>query len=281
MKIITAKHAGFCFGVKRAMDMAFEIAEARSNGTVTLGPIIHNPQVIAELRDSGVPYIEKVSDLDGMEGVKTVIVRTHGIPLQDLRELNKRGVEVVDATCPFVKKAQDYAKLLSENNYKTVILGDGEHPEVKGILSYAGEEAIVVKDASGYPEISGRVGIIVQTTKHMDDLKALLPVAIQHAKELRVFNTICSSTDLKLRETAELCSRVDIMIVVGGRNSANTTRLAKHCGSLSVVTKHIETAEELDPGWFEGVGVVGVTAGASTPDWIINEVIERIEDIGG
>jgi 4-hydroxy-3-methylbut-2-enyl diphosphate reductase len=281
MKIITAEHAGFCFGVKRAVDMAFKIAEGRSNGTITLGPIIHNPQVVERLKESGVPHIDSVSELEGMKGVNTVIVRTHGIPKDDMKWLEDQGIEVIDATCPFVKKAQDYAKLLKENKYNIVILGDKEHPEVKGIVSYAGEGAVVVKEPSEYPALSGRVGIIVQTTKHMDDLKALLQVAIQNAKELRIFNTICSSTDLKLSETAELAAKVDIMIVIGGRNSANTTRLARLSKSLSVPTRHIETAEELRTEWFDGINTVGVTAGASTPDWIIDEVINRIGDIGG
>ncbi len=281
MKILKAKHAGFCFGVKRALDMAFEIADKRSNGVVTLGPIIHNPQMIEKLESAGIPYIDKISELDSLGNVRTVIIRTHGIPRKEMDALSERGVEIIDATCPFVKKAQDYARLLYENGYKVVILGDSEHPEVRGILSFAGDDATVVKDISGYPYISGRIGIIVQTTKHMDDLKALLPVAIEGAKELRVFNTICNSTDMKLKEVEDLASMVDIMLVVGGRNSANTTRIANLSRSLSVPTHHIETAREIESDWFKGVDTVGVTAGASTPDWIIDEVTNRIKDIGG
>ncbi len=281
MKVLKGKHAGFCFGVKRAINMAFEIAEERRNGVVTLGPIIHNPQMIDKLRDAGIPHIEEISGLDSLNGISTVIIRTHGIPKNDMDTLNERGIEIIDATCPFVKKAQDYARLLNENGYIVVILGDREHPEVKGILSFAGKNAFVVKHPLEYPRISGRIGIIVQTTKHMDDLKALLPVAIEGAKELRVFNTICNSTDMKLKETEELASKVDIMLVVGGRNSANTTRIANLSRSLSVPTYHIETASEIKDEWFKGFNTVGVTAGASTPDWIIDEVTNRIKDIGG
>ena len=281
MKILKAKHAGFCFGVKRAINMAFEIAGERSNGVVTLGPIIHNPQMIEQLKTAGIPYIDKISELDSLGGVNTVIIRTHGIPRKEMDALSDRGVEIIDATCPFVKKAQDYARLLDENGYNVVILGDSEHPEVRGILSFAGENATVVKDISGYPDISGRIGIIVQTTKHMDDLKALLPVAIEGAKELRVFNTICNSTDMKLKEVEDLASMVDVMLVVGGRNSSNTTRIASLSRSLSVPTHHIETASEIESEWFKDVDTVGVTAGASTPDWIIDEVTNRIKDIGG
>jgi 4-hydroxy-3-methylbut-2-enyl diphosphate reductase len=281
MRILKAERAGFCFGVKRAIDMAFKVADECSNGVVTLGPIIHNPQMIEKLEEAGIKYIDNVSDLDDLEGVRTVIIRTHGVPLKDIESLEHKGVEVVDATCPFVKKAQDYARFLSDNEYKVVILGDREHPEVKGIMSYAGKDVVVVKEASEYKPLSGRIGIIVQTTKHMDDLKDLLSVAIYGAKELRVFNTICSSTDLKLNETEELSSQVDIMLVVGGRNSANTTRVANLSRSLSVPTHHIETASEVKEVWFTDVNTVGVTAGASTPDWIIDEVINRLKDIGG
>ncbi len=281
MKILKGKHSGFCFGVKRAIDMSFEIAAERSNGVVTLGPIIHNPQMIEKLESAGIPYIDEISELDSLNGVSTVIIRTHGIPRKDIDTLSERGVEIIDATCPFVKKAQDYARLLDENEYKVVVLGDREHPEVRGIMSFAGKNAIVVKDVSEYPDLTGRIGIIVQTTKHMGDLKALLPVAIKGAKELRVFNTICSSTDSKLKDVEDLASMVDIMLVVGGRNSANTTRLANLSRSLSVTTHHIETAREIESKWFKDVDTVGVTAGASTPDWIIDEVINRIKDIGG
>lgn len=281
MEIIKAKRAGFCFGVKRAIDIAFKVAKEKKNGAVTLGPIIHNPQVIEQLSNAGVPHLENIAELDGFDGIKTVIIRTHGIPKEDMANLNARGIEIIDATCPFVKKAQDYARFLNENEYKVIILGDRQHPEVRGIMSYAGDDAMVVKEASECPPVSGRVGVIVQTTKHMDDLKALLPIVIQHAKELRVFNTICNSTDLKLKETEELASKVDMMLVVGGRNSANTTRLASFSQSLSVPTHHIETASEIQEDWFLKINIVGITAGASTPDWIIEEVINRIKHIGG
>jgi len=280
VEIITAKSAGFCFGVKRAIDMAFAIAVKGAGSTVTLGPIIHNPQVIGQLNESGIPYVDKVSEID-TERVTAVIVRTHGIPVADMDALDKLGVEIIDATCPFVKKAQDYAALLAEKGYQVLILGEKEHPEVMGIMSHAGKNAIAVKEVSECPTLMGRVGIVVQTTRNMEELKSLLPKAIENAKELRVYNTICSSTDLKLKEAEELSEKSDIIIVVGGRNSSNTTRLANLCKSHSVPTYHIETAQELEAGWFENKNTVGVTAGASTPDWIIDEVIKRINNIGG
>ncbi len=279
MKIIVAKRAGFCFGVKRAVDIAFEEAGKKS-GVYTLGPIIHNPQEVDRLASSGVKSLEKVSDIEGKD-VSSVIVRTHGIPISDMENLDGKGFEVIDATCPFVKKAQQYAKLLKDEGYKLVILGDKEHPEVKGIMSYAGDDVVVVKSDDEYKPIVGRVGIIVQTTKQVSVLKSLVSVAVEHAQELKVYNTICNSTALRLKETEQLAKQVDVMVIVGGKNSANTTRLASFSESVGVPTHHIETHEELKTDWFSDVDTVGITAGASTPDWIIDEVEKRINYIGG
>lgn len=281
MEILVAKRAGFCFGVKRAVDIVFKRSEGRIEGLYTFGPIIHNPQVIEKLRERGVIPVE---DID-RDDIKTLIIRTHGIPLNLLEEASKRGYEIIDATCPFVKKAQDYAKLLKEEGYQVIILGDKEHPEVKGLVSYAGENAIVINGTEPSCEslkgIRNRVGVIVQTTQPVDNLRRLVSMLIEHTKELKIYNTICNSTALRLKETEELAKKVDIMIVVGGRNSANTTQLANLCRSIPIKTYHIETADELEREWFKGAERVGITAGASTPEWIIREVERKIKDIGG
>lgn len=284
MEIKIAKTAGFCFGVKRAIDMAFDVAQKHQTGVCTLGPIIHNPQVVEELRASGVEPVEGPEQIAGRKDLSTVIVRTHGVPEDVIGGLNASGYKVVDATCPFVKKAQHYAKLLKEQKYTTIILGDREHPEVKGIMSYAGEGVIVVRDADDYKPQKGRlgrIGIVVQTTQHVENLKRLLNVVVEHAKEIKVYNTICNSTARRLRETEDLARSVDVMVIVGGKNSANTTQLAKLCRSLSVPTYHIETSDEVQDEWFRGARAVGLTAGASTPDWIIQKVYQRIKHIGG
>jgi 4-hydroxy-3-methylbut-2-enyl diphosphate reductase len=280
VKLITAKRAGFCFGVKRAIDIAFDTAEKKKAGVYTLGPIIHNPQVVERLQTMGVRSVNSVRDL-ARKDPKAVIVRTHGVTENIMNSLSKNGHAVIDATCPFVKKAQHYAKLLKEEGYKIIILGDKEHPEVKGIMSYAGRGAVVVKDASEFPETKARVGVIVQTTQNVEKLKELLAVAVGHTKELKVYNTICNSTALRLKETEEMAQRADVMLIVGGKNSANTTQLARLCQSLGVATYHIETASEIKDAWFSRAATVGLTAGASTPDWIIKEVKKRIKDIGG
>lgn len=277
MKILIAKGAGFCFGVKRALDIAFTMAEKKQRGVYTFGPLIHNPQVIEKLRQGG---IEPIQDLHH-EGIRALIIRTHGIPEGLMKEAQQMGYEIIDATCPFVKKAQHYAKLLSEDGYQVLILGDREHAEVKGLISYAGHDAIVIGGREELPHLKSRVGIVVQTTQPVEGLQRLVGRVIAESKEMKVHNTICNSTALRLKETEEMAGRVDVMVVVGGKNSANTTQLASLCTSVPVTTYHIETAAELRKEWFEGIKRVGVTAGASTPDWIIEEVKEWIKDRGG
>lgn len=279
MEIILAKRAGFCFGVKRAIDITFDIAPKNRNRIFTLGPLIHNPQVIDKMKNEGIAPIN-IEDID-KHNVKALIIRTHGIPYQLYDNIVSRGLNVIDATCPFVKKAQQYARLLREEGYQVVILGNPDHPEVKGLVSYAGEDVIVLDENTPLPKLKSKVGIVVQTTQPVEALKHVLANIVEHVKEAKVYNTICNSTALRLKETKNMARKVDVMIVVGGKNSANTTQLANLCRSLSVRTHHIETADELRNAWFKKTKKVGITAGASTPNWIIKEVVKRIRDIGG
>jgi 4-hydroxy-3-methylbut-2-enyl diphosphate reductase len=280
MEIFIAKRAGFCFGVKRAIDISFDIAKEIPEGVYTFGPIIHNPQVIEKLKAEGIFPLEDIRSLSDKK-IRALIIRTHGIPYQLYDTISSQAFRVIDATCPFVKNAQRYAQLLKENGYQVLVLGDKCHPEVKGIMSYAGEDVIVVDENTRLPRLKTKVGVVVQTTQPIEALKKLLANIIEHVKEVKVYNTICNSTALRLKETAEMARKVDVMIVVGGKNSANTTQLANLCASLSVRTYHIETEGELKNEWFANIQKVGVTAGASTPDWIINKVEKRIIDIGG
>ncbi|MDP2753722.1 MAG: 4-hydroxy-3-methylbut-2-enyl diphosphate reductase [Nitrospirota bacterium] len=278
MEIIVAKMAGFCFGVKRAIDIAFQIANEKRKGVYTLGPIIHNPQVVEMLKEKGIIPIE---DIKAKKDIRALIIRTHGIPLHLSKEISSMGCEIIDATCPFVKKAQYYAKLLMEEGYQVVILGEKNHPEVKGLMSYANDDVIVVDSKTPLPKLKSRVGIVVQTTQSLEALKKVLSDAIEHANEIKVYNTICNSTALRLKETEKMARKVDVMLVVGGKNSANTTQLTRLCKSLSVPTYHIETSSEIKEAWIKNAKKLGITAGASTPDWIIKEVEKRIRDIGG
>lgn len=278
MEILITKTAGFCFGVKRAIDIAFRIAREKRKGVFTLGPIIHNPQVVEKLAEKG---IVPIHDMRTKKDIKALIIRTHGIPLHISRELDSKGYEIIDATCPFVKKAQYYAKLLSEEGYQVVILGEKNHPEVKSLMSYAGRNAIVVNAQSPLPRLKSRIGVVVQTTQPLDALKKVISEATGYAKEIKVYNTICNSTAQRLKETADAASQVDVMFVVGGKNSANTTQLTKLCTSLSVPTYHIETSSEIKKAWLTRANKIGITAGASTPAWLIRDVELRIRDIGG
>jgi 4-hydroxy-3-methylbut-2-enyl diphosphate reductase len=278
MEIIVAKMAGFCFGVKRAIDIAFQIANEKRKGVYTLGPIIHNPQVVEMLKEKGIIPIE---DIKAKKDIRALIIRTHGIPLHLSKEISSMGCEIIDATCPFVKKAQYYAKLLMEEGYQVVILGEKNHPEVKGLMSYANDDVIVVDSKTPLPKLKSRVGIVVQTTQSLEALKKVLSDALEHANEIKVYNTICNSTALRLKETEKMARKVDVMLVVGGKNSANTTQLTRLCKSLSVPTYHIETSSEIKEAWIKNAKKLGITAGASTPEWIIKEVGKRIRDIGG
>ncbi len=275
MKIILAKRAGFCFGVKRATQMAFEAA-GKDQKTFTLGPIIHSPQVVQKLEEMGVGVVKDLSGVaDG-----TVIIRSHGVLASEMEEAQQKQLEIVDATCPFVKKAQEHVKYLSEAGYDVLVVGDADHPEVQGIVSYGTDKVYVV--ASGeqvkkLPKMS-KMGVVAQTTQSFDNLKSVVTECLRRGGEVRVFNTICDATAVRQQEATELAHQVDCMIVIGGFNSANTRRLAEICTEIQSRTYHIETANEIDCSWFQGVETVGVTAGASTPKWIIDEVLERLEE---
>lgn len=273
MEIILAKQAGFCFGVKRATHMAFDAAK-KGEKTYTLGPIIHSPQVVQKLEEMGVKVLNGLDDLAS----GTIIIRSHGVASAELEEAVRKELDIVDATCPFVKKAQEHVKSLSQAGYDVVVVGDADHPEVQGIVSYATGKVYVVgsgEEASRLPRM-GKIGVVAQTTQSFENLNNVVSECLTKGGEIRVFHTICDATAVRQEEAKTLARGVDCMVVIGGYNSANTKRLAEVCKELQPRTYHIETAEQLDPAWFEDVDRVGITAGASTPKWVIDEVMERI-----
>ncbi|MEW6515294.1 MAG: 4-hydroxy-3-methylbut-2-enyl diphosphate reductase [candidate division FCPU426 bacterium] len=279
MEIRLAKHAGHCFGVKAAIQTAFKTARREKQPIYTLGPIIHNPQVVDKLRSEGVAPVNNLSEI----GKGVIIIRSHGVAPQVLTEARERGLKVVDATCPFVKRAQNQAQELVKQGYALVILGDMSHPEVEGILGTVNGEAAVVSDGRSAAQLpmKSRYGLIAQTTQSLENLQEVACSLLTRAVELKVINTICNATTQLQQETRELAGEVDVMLVVGGRNSANTSRLASICQETGVRHYHIETASEIQPGWFEGVSRVGVTAGTSTPEWVIADVMERLHQVEG
>lgn len=276
MEIILAKRAGFCFGVKRATQMAFEAAEKGDN-TYSLGPIIHSPQVVSRLENMGVKVLKDLDDI----AAGTIIVRSHGVTSSELEAAVLKNLEVVDATCPFVKKAQEHVQSLSEEGYDVVVVGDADHPEVQGIVSYTKGKVYVVgseEEASRLPKMK-KIGIVAQTTQSFENLKHVVLECLLRGTEIRIYNTICDATAVRQQEAMSLAREVDCMLVIGGYNSANTKRLAEVCAEIQPRTHQIETAQEIDPSWFNGVAKVGVTAGASTPKWLIDEVVERVGEI--
>lgn len=277
-EIVVARYAGYCYGVERALRLTEE-ALARVPGPVaTLGPIIHNPSVVRGLAARGVGVVDDVAEMS--EG--TLVVRTHGVPPEVVTAARARGLEVVDATCPFVAVAQRKARALHEDGYTVVILGEHDHPEVAGLQGFAGGEAIVVAGPADVPveRLRGRrVGVVVQTTQARETLARLAALLAPLARELVVFNTVCEATEKRQSAACDLAAQVDIVIVVGGRNSANTMRLVQLCRDIQPRTHHIESAGELREAWVVGARRVGVTAGASTPDSEIEATVDRLRAI--
>jgi len=274
MRVEVARYAGVCYGVERALKLAEEAAKGGTD-VHTLGPLIHNPQAVEALRAQGVVVAEDLGEVDS----GTLVIRSHGVVPAIISQAREMGLDVVDATCPHVSKAHEAAALLRDEGYLVVIVGEADHPEVEGILAHAGGEAIVVESASALPERlpSRRVGVVVQTTQSEATFAQVVTALVGGARELRVFNTICAATSKRQASAAELAKSVDVVVVVGGHNSGNTTRLVDIGLAVNPRTHHVETAEDLDPAWFAGAQSVGVTAGASTPDEQMQGVIRAIE----
>ncbi|MGE5663276.1 MAG: 4-hydroxy-3-methylbut-2-enyl diphosphate reductase [Deltaproteobacteria bacterium] len=280
-RIILARSAGFCFGVKRAMSIADETAAGTEKGggggpIASLGPLIHNPQAVDELEKKGVHVVGAVDDI----ACGKVIVRSHGITRTEQEALVAKGVTIIDATCPFVNKAQEHARALSRQGYAVIVVGDANHPEVKSIISYIEPGIPIITTLREIREATRirKAGIVAQTTQSFDNLMQFVGEALRKFTEVRVYNTICNATILRQRESTALAGTVGIMVVLGGYNSANTRRLAEICRAINPRTIHIETAAELPAGLVDQAETVGVTAGASTPQWIIDELVARIRD---
>lgn len=274
MKLIIAKSAGFCFGVKRAMEMALDAARKYPHPLYTFGPLIHNPQAVEYLERQGINVKERMEEISS----GTVILRSHGVPFKDLEKARKKNLRIIDATCPIVKRAHFYAKFLRRNGYTLLIVGDANHPEVEAIRSYLDREVEVIETPEALKQVGPwkKLGIIAQTTQSSGLFKEVVSASLERAKEVRVFNTICHATTVRQKEAVEIARKVECMIVVGGYNSGNTQRLAGICREVQPRAHHIETAQELQPRWLTRKEKVGLTAGASTPAWIIEDVEREI-----
>ncbi|MDF1553108.1 MAG: 4-hydroxy-3-methylbut-2-enyl diphosphate reductase [Deferrisomatales bacterium] len=276
MEIVVARSAGFCMGVRRAVGIAREAAAEEQGEVFTNGPLIHNPQALEKLRREG------VIPLGDEEAVPpaAVIVRAHGIPPETRDRLQRQATRVVDATCPKVATIQKKIAKYSANGYAVVIAGDADHPEVVGLLGYARGGAHVVSDAAAVAELPplGKVLLVAQTTQDEEIFEAIRRRVLERFPGAQALSTICQSTHRRQTEVRQMAGEVDAMVVIGGRNSANTCRLAEICRHLGTPAYHVETAEELPLAELRQLSRVGVTAGASTPADVIEQVVERLRD---
>ncbi|MEC4294591.1 4-hydroxy-3-methylbut-2-enyl diphosphate reductase [Adlercreutzia shanghongiae] len=271
MEVIRAKRAGACYGVQRALDVADEVIAGGSRA-FTLGPLIHNPQVVADLAERGAAAVKDVEAIawNGEGEAPSVVIRSHGVTPEVLSDVEERGFAVVDATCPHVSRAQHAAAELAAEGCRVLVVGEEGHPEVEGLTAWArqaGGKVDVVADPADIPEgLYDPIGVVAQTTQRRENLQAVVAALREAGLDPLVRDTICSATRQRQEAAAELAANVGAMVVIGGRNSSNTTRLAEVCALTCPRTFHIESADELDPAAFKGCARVGVTAGASTPE---------------
>lgn len=276
MQVIVAEHAGFCFGVRRSIELVTKAVQ--SGGPIaTLGPLIHNPQEVERLEAAGVRVVLDVADAPESR----VVMPSHGVAEEVLCQAQGLASEIIDATCPYVAKVHRTVRELSKAGFQVVVVGDAGHSEVKGILSAAGPGAVAVtssEEAESY-KWTGKVGVVAQTTQTADRFHQIVNIIRRTADDVRAVNTICVATRQRQEAVQDVAPEVDIVFVIGGRNSANTNRLRELCEATGVPTYHIETADEIENEWLVGKTTAGLTAGASTPDRLIEEVRDRLEKV--
>ncbi len=276
MKIELAKSYGFCYGVKRAI----KIAEEHPN-SATFGPLIHNKDEINRLKNEfNVGLVEEIDDTLNYD---TLVIRTHGITKDKLKTLKSNGKKIINATCPYVTTPQQIVEKMSKEGYTIVIFGDEQHPEIKGVASYSVDQdrtfiVLSPEDVIGLP-FGSKVAIVAQTTRKPQEYQEIVSALSVRVAELRVFNTICNATFENQDATQELAQKTDIMIIIGGKNSSNTKQLYSICEKYCEICYHIENKNEIEASWFKGKKYCGISAGASTPDWVIQNVIKRVKEL--
>ncbi len=282
MEIIKATDLGFCFGVRRAVEM-MEQAAGQLGQMQSLGSTVHNRQVVDRLHERGVEVIQTTESVDSLP----VAITAHGVGPQVLEELDARGVQVVDTTCPIVTRSQQWAKRLVEEGYGVIIFGDPNHKEVRGVLGWAKGKVLAVPDEAGITELPdwmpSRIGVLAQTTETEERfasfVRHLLATHLARISDIRVINTLCNATTSQQAAAEALARTADVVVVVGGRESANTRHLAEVSREAGATTYQIETAEEIQAAWLENCDRVGVTAGTSTPDYVIDAVVARLREL--
>ena len=276
MEVFVAEKCGFCLGVKNAITLARQTL-SRREVVYSLGPIIHNQEVVDELAHAGLRTVGAVEDIPS----GTVLIRSHGATRRQLQEIKDKGLEIVDATCVLVKRLQKISHELNDQGYKVVIIGDEKHPEVQAIIGYAENVAVIgcerdLDKLSGH----GKLGVICQTTQSPDHFAQMVAEIVKKGfSELKVINTLCREAIKRQDSAVKLCEQVDIMFVLGGLNSANTKKLAELCKKHNPRTCHLQYWDELDKSILRGAASVGVTAGASTPDWVIENFVAGLRTV--
>lgn len=276
-KLITAKSAGFCFGVRRAINLAESIAK-KNKKIYTFGPLIHNPQEVERLAGKGIKPVNAPLHLKDC----TLVLRTHGIPHELFEKLKKKDIHLVDATCPFVKRGQDIVKKISSSDMHVIVVGEKTHPEVVALVSYGRGRCRILEKKSDLNKVKlcKNVSVVSQTTQTPENFKDIIKALKKKCAQVKIYNTICKATIDRQAEAKRLAQKVDVIVVVGGKNSGNTRRLAE-ISSKYTETYLIEKADEIRHEWFKNQKLIGLTAGASTPDWIIENVKNKIMEMSG
>jgi (E)-4-hydroxy-3-methyl-but-2-enyl pyrophosphate reductase len=276
MRIFLADTAGFCMGVKRAVNIGLELAARQKGGIYTIGPLIHNPQTVEMLELKGIKVIKDISEVKS----GTIIIRAHGMTPESKKRIEGSGLGFSDATCPLVVRIQKTIKRYADAGYVIVIVGDKGHAEVEGLLGYASGRGTVIEKEDDLVEVpSGKLCVVAQSTQNRTFFEIIVNELIKHRDDIKVFDTICDATTERQEEVRMLAAKVDAMVIVGGRNSANTRRLAEISSSLGVKTFQVENENELEEKEIAGCENIGVTAGASTPNWVIEKVMDRLNII--
>jgi (E)-4-hydroxy-3-methyl-but-2-enyl pyrophosphate reductase len=279
VKIIVGKHMGFCGGVRRAVEIAEKAAKTAGGPVQTWGPLIHNPQVVQRLQRSGVGVAERHEELAG----KAFVVSAYGVEHAVLDEVRRQGMAVVDATCPVVTRAHAQAEKLAGEGYQVIAVGDHGHPEMITLKELLGARVTIVhtREEAAAVKITGKLGVVSQTTQSQENFRQIVGDLALRVRELKVLNTLCPAITIRQDETDVMMPQIDALLVIGGHGSSNTTRLAEMGHARGLPTYHVETAAEIAPVWFDGVGTMGVVSGASTPAWVIEEVMLRLQELGG
>lgn len=280
MKVLVADKRGFCFGVEDAVKLAAQTASKRPKGSVyALGPVIHNSQEVSRLEDAG---LNQTTELDQIPSGSTLVIRSHGVRPEVIDEARQRGLTVVDATCTLVKRAQQIVRQLHADGYTVVMIGDAKHPEVVGVIGYAPDVVVINREEEVAERVPARarLGIVAQTTHSPDHVARIVAAIVARPfREVRIVNTLCSEVSRRQEAAVNLCRHVDVMFVLGGLHSANTRQLARLCEQQGVPTWHLETWGQFTLDMVAGKSVAGVAAGTSTPEWVIQDFVKRLENV--